>query len=505
MSEKISVLTVQPGISRDSTNFSSRSWIDGEWVRFQFGMPRKMGGYKQLTGGLPNIPRKVYVVPNSPNLNIYIADFESVKYLTINQFGEPVSPDLTNRTPNLFAANLNNNWKFDTMYDSTSDSGIIVAHAAASLNAIDSTIETPVYYGDILSNNQLIPTGHSVSGGIVALHPYLFMYGNYGDVKWTTPSDVTQILESARVTGSKIVAGMATRGGNTSPAGLLWSLDSVIRITNVGVEFSFDTVTDESSILSSNSIIEYDGIFYWIGVDRFLMYNGTVQELKNDMSINFFFENLNYAQRQKVWATKITRFGEIWWHFPKGTSTEANWALIYNVREQTWYDTPSNAPTFNSNRSAGYFPQVFPNPIWASNVPDNDGNYSVWIHEKGYNKVMRDNTITPILSKVQSCFFSFCAEGIDGQVGGMSKNTYLYQLEPDFISKGDMALRVQGKSYANSTPNTYDPIAFNSATEKIDIRIQAREMSLIFENNAQNGSFQMGKILTVVKTGDDRP
>ncbi len=120
----------------------------------------------------------------------------------------------------------------------------------------------------------------------------------------------------------------------------MWSLDSVIRVTQVGtaaIEFRFDTVTSQSSILSNKSIIEYDGIYYWAGVDRFLMYNGIVQELPNSMNLQYFFGNLNYAQRQKVWATKYTKYGEIWWHFPALTSTECDQAIIYNVREQTWY------------------------------------------------------------------------------------------------------------------------------------------------------------------------
>jgi len=234
MTNKISLLLPQAGIKRDGTNFASRNWIDGQWVRFQRSLPRKMGGYKQLVNNLPNVPRKIFIFPNSPNFNVYIADYATVKYLTIDQFGNVVgAPTLQDRTPVPFAANLNNNWKFDTMYSNISNSSVIITHAAQSMSAIDNTVETPIYYGDSLAITPFVPTGVSVSGGITVLHPFLFMFGNYGDVKWSFPGDPTTVMDDARVTGSKIVAGFPTRGGNTSPAGLLWSLDSLIRVTQV--------------------------------------------------------------------------------------------------------------------------------------------------------------------------------------------------------------------------------------------------------------------------------
>jgi hypothetical protein len=90
------------------------------------------------------------------------------------------------------------------------------------------------------------------------------------------------------------------------------------------------------------------------------MYNGVVKEIPNVMNQNWFFDNLNYSQRQKVWASKVPRFGEIWWFYPRGNATECNDAIIYNVRENTWYDAGS---ALGARRSAGYFSEVFHYPI----------------------------------------------------------------------------------------------------------------------------------------------
>lgn len=498
MSQKTSLIQFNPGIRRDGTRFASRNWNDGVWTRFQRGLPRKMGGYKQIFGGLQNVPRKVFILPNSPNYNVYVADFETIQYFTIDQFGNVISP-LNDRTPDLFINNLNNNYKFDTMFSTINESSVIIMHASQSLSQIDNEVETPVYYGDSMSTDAFQSTGISVSGSIAVFHPFLFMFGNSGDVKWSAPNDPTVVLDDARVTGAKIVAGSQTRGGNTSPAGLLWSLDSVIRVTQVGtvsIDFNFDTVTDESSILSSRSIIEYDGQFYWVGIDKFLLYNGTVQEIQNNLSTNFFFENINYSQRQKVWATKNTRFGEIWWFFPFGGSIECNWAVVYNIREQTWYDTPVN-------RGDGYFTQVFHYPIWADN--DNPNDYGIWIHEKGYNKVDIDLNTTPIQSFIETSDFSYCGYSLDGQFAGTDKNTIIERIEPDFNQVGDMTAIIKKKKYASSPTVDSIPYTFTPETEKIDMREQGREVSIRFESNDIDGFYEMGNVLVVVRPGDDRP
>jgi hypothetical protein len=122
----------------------------------------------------------------------------------------------------------------------------------------------------------------------------------------------------------------------------------------------YDIISSQSSILSSQSVIEYDGIYYWCGVDRFLLYNGVVKEIKNNFNQNYFFDNLNYNQRQKVWAQKVPRFGEIWWFYPSGDSEECNNAVIYNVREDVWYDAGF---ALGARRTAGFFSQVFKYPI----------------------------------------------------------------------------------------------------------------------------------------------
>jgi hypothetical protein len=221
-----------------------------------------------------------------------------------------------------------------------------------------------------------------VSGGVVVLHPYVFVYGNNGLIRNCAagnPNDwVSADANETNVASTKIVKGLPVRGGSNAPSGLFWSLDSLIRVsynpTTITVGgtpqtfyWRYDIISSQSSILSSQSVIEYDGIYYWAGVDRFLLYNGVVKEIPNTFNQNYFFDNLNYDQRQKVFATKVPRFGEIWWFFPSGNSTECNDCVIYNIRENCWYDL---GEALGARRSAGFFSQVFHYPInagWETN------------------------------------------------------------------------------------------------------------------------------------------
>lgn len=218
-------------------------------------------------------------------------------------------------------------------------------------------------------------SGISVSGGAVVLFPYLFVYGNFGLIQNSAALNVqdwySAIANKTFVASTKIVKGLPVRGGANAPSGLFWALDSLIRVSYVPTTVTvgstsstfywrYDIISSQTSILSSQCVIEYDGIFYWIGIDRFLMYGGTVKEIPNSFNQNYFFDNLNFAQRQKVWAQKIPRYGEIWWFYPKGTATECTDAIIYNIRENCWYDA---GQALGARRCAGYYSQVFHYPV----------------------------------------------------------------------------------------------------------------------------------------------
>ena len=352
----------------------------------------------------------------------------------------------------------------------------------------------------------------SVSGGIVMLFPYLFAYGNNGLIENCAAGDFNNwtSADSNRnnISSTKVVKGLPVRGGTTSPAGLFWTLDSVVRVTyapttvgNQTLYWRYDLITQQSSIMSSQCVIEYDGIFYWVGSDRFLMYNGVVQEVENKQNNNYFFDNLNYVQRQKVWVSKVPRWGEIWWFFPSGDSEECNDAIIYNVREKVWYDA---GQALGARRSAGVFTEVFRRPIWAGNVQNTAGKYTLWQHETGTNEVYT-NQVNAIDSFFETNIIGL-RMGLVGTVEQPGDNvwTRCERIEPDFVQNGDMEVIVLGKGYAEDTTQESAPYTFAPDTLKVDMREQYREMRMRFKSNTQNGDYFMGRVLLSIDTGDVR-
>ena len=375
MAEQIVQIMSKPGIKRDGTKFEGDQYVDGQWVRFQRGLPRKIGGYRSINKFLRGLPRALHEYTQDLLTYVHAGSSDRLERFFIDAtYNTSV---ITDRTPSSgFTVADGNMWQFATAYDTTNGNQI-VAQVAPNLNCICNSDGGALFVGDLLGTSALtqvttVPGNFSVTGGVVTLPPYTFAFGNDGYAAWSVPNDPADFTGSgagnAYITGQKIVKGMPLRGGpGNSPSGLFWSADSLIRGTYVGgtAVFQFDTISTQSSILSANSVIEYDGIFYWIGTDRFLTFNGVVREVENNLNLNFFFDNLNYAQRQKVFAYKVPRFGEIWWCFPFGDSLEPNHAVIYNVRENTWYDTALP----NGGRGAGLFPAVFSKPLLSGVEP----------------------------------------------------------------------------------------------------------------------------------------
>jgi hypothetical protein len=373
MTTKVFALDTKPGIQRDGTVFDKDVYNDGRWVRFQRGRPRKMWGYREIIDNLAGPSRGIYMDPRANFTNIYSGFNNGLQLLPIDNNG--IGTGLIDLTLSNFTPSNDNVWQFDALRDVGGAGADLLAHPGRNLSDINNQINTPVLAGDIAGTTfaQLYDTASGdpveVSGGVVVLHPYVFVYGNQGLIKncsagnpydWSSP-DANEVNAAS----TKIVQGLPV---------LFWSLDSLVRVSyqpaTVGASqifWRYDIISSQSSILSSQSVIEYDGIYYWCGVDRFLMYNGVVKEIPNPYNQNWFFDNLNYAQRQKVWVSKVPRFGEIWWFYPRGESLECNDAVIYNIRENCWYDAGT---ALGAYRSAGYFSQVFHYPVNADWTPN---------------------------------------------------------------------------------------------------------------------------------------
>ena len=601
------VLRSQPGIKRDGTRFEGDNYVDGQWVRWQRGLPRKMGGYRatqkylqEISRGFSTFTQMNFVYCHSGSDN-YLERFTidstanssivtdrtpvsaaatatvtltggaagSVDTITVdgvnimsgsvafttdlattaaavasNINSHTSSPEYTaaavgavitisaassaGSDPNGFVvlvtattitytktnmsggsfayvSSPENMWMFDYQYDSSSNQNYLIAHAAPNLDCICNDQGGQIFFGEVLGTGLLksvsLPPDANATGGIVSLHPYLFYYGTDGIVGWSVAGEPTNLTGSgsglARVWGQKIIKGMPLRAGSGSaPAGIFWAFDAVIRATFTGgaTVFQFDVIATDTSIISPQCVVDYDGVFFWCGVDRFLMFNGVVREVPNQMNLNYFFDGLNQRQRSKVFAFKVPRYGEVWWCYPRGDATECTHAVIYNVRENTWYDT--ELP--NYGRSAGQFNNSFAAPV-LTGVEDSGSGYRVWVQEQLTDEYDGPN-IRPIRSYFETADLSKLVQG---------QNEYLRitTIEPDFVQRGPMTVQVTGRANARapevySTIFTFPENASTPHEQIVMLKEQRRELRVRFESNAVYGDYQMGQIIGHLSTGD---
>jgi hypothetical protein len=431
---------------------------------------------------------------------------------------------ITQVTPNL-------QWQFDVIYDTVNFLGLgagnyLVAHAAPNATDPTSTAVGPIYAGPVYGSGALYPiVGANIpvsaagvsgfSGGILALPPFLTAFGNDG--LWacsnTTGTGTGQYQPSpfsfcasnsgsnsllTSITRQKIVAGRPLRGGGgNSPAALYWSLDSLIRGTFVGgtTVFSFDTLSSNISVMSAASIIDYDGTFLWLAQDRFMMFNGVVAELPNPFSQNWLFDNINRAYSGKCFAFKVPRFAEVWWCYPRGNATECSHAVIYNVRDQVWYDTPLP----EGGRSSGFFSAGYLGPIMTGtqlNTFNSGANQSnLFQHEYG-----KDALYGPQSAAVLSYFTTAQFTPFDASPASEESQS-ITRVEPDFVQTGDMQMNILTQANAKAPQQVMGPYTVTSSidttsqSQTIPLSTSGRLISFQFVSSTLNGDYQCGRII----------
>jgi hypothetical protein len=509
-----------PGIKRDGTVLEGDFHVDGQWCRWQRGLPRKMGGYSQISSQLSGPVREVNVDSSGGQTIIHSFSSTGIERIAIdNLTGVPTS--VISRTPAGFVSNANYEWTSATIYNAGGSNNAIVAHVAPNLGQIDNEVGGLLYLGATTGTGAFtqitdanVTGANALAGGVVALHPYLCVFGQAGGFAWSRPNEPEHFNGAgagfARITQSKLVAGMPLRGGpGSSPSGLLWSTDSLLRAYFTGGQtvFAFDTISDSISIMSPNAIVEFEGIFYWVGIDKFYMFNGVVREMPNTLNLDWFFEGLNFAQRSKVFAFSIPRYGEIWFCYPRGTATECSHAVVFNTRESAlagrpvWYDT--ELPV--GGRTTGISARVFPRPLMVGATP-HSSKYRIYQHELGTDAVEG----TPIVTNAIDSYFETADISMPkGAPFGKAANQWLRvsMIEPDFVQSGDMTVQITGTTNARANEVNGAEISFPATPSAphqqiVPSKEARRNLRFKFRSNAIGGNYKMGYCLAHVEPSD---
>jgi len=169
--------------------------------------------------------------------------------------------------------------------------------------------------------------------GSSTMDPMLIRWSAQGDPFNWTPNATSQAGFTRLSHGSQIVTYVQTRQEI-----VILTDSSVYSLQYLGPPYVWRSqlLGDNISIIGPNAAVIGSGIVYWMGVDKFYMYDGRVQTLNCDLR-RFIFQNINLAQSQQVFASTNEGFNEIWWFYCSANSTTIDTYVIYNYLEKVWY------------------------------------------------------------------------------------------------------------------------------------------------------------------------
>jgi hypothetical protein len=160
-------------------------------------------------------------------------------------------------------------------------------------------------------------------------------------IRWADQESVTDWLPTAanqagslRLShGSKIIAALQTRQEI-----LVWTDTSLYSLQYLGAPLVWGAqlLGDNISIVGPNAPSVASGIVYWMGVDKFYMYDGRVQTLQCDLR-KYVFQDINATQYLAYFSGTIEGFNEVWWFYASQNSSTIDRYVVYNYLERIWY------------------------------------------------------------------------------------------------------------------------------------------------------------------------
>ena len=165
------------------------------------------------------------------------------------------------------------------------------------------------------------------------LDPMLVRWSDQESVTMWTPAATNQAGDIRLSRGSKIVACVQNRQEI-----VVWTDTSVYSFQYIGTPgvWGSNIIGDNISIMGQNAAILAAGTTYWMGIDKFYKYSGTVTTLRCDLR-EYIYANINQNQAQQIFAGTVEGFNEVWWFYCSANSTVVDSYVVYNYQDDIWY------------------------------------------------------------------------------------------------------------------------------------------------------------------------
>jgi hypothetical protein len=340
----------------------------------------------------------------------------------------------------------------------------------------------PIFQNSLIVSDAsrfLLVFGTNDYGGTV-LDPMLIRWSDQENPFVWAPS-ITNQAGSIRLShGSEIITVIQSRQEI-----VVLTDQAVYSLQYLGPPFVWRTelLGDNISVAGPNAVVLASGVTYWMGIDKFYMYDGRVNTLSCDLR-RYVFQDLNTEQRQQIYGGTSEAYNEIWWFYCSTSSTVNDRYVVYNYLEKIWYyGTMGRTAWLDSGL------QPFPLAATYSNRLVNQ--------EDGIDD-QETNTPVAIDAYISSSEFD---------IGDGHNFGFVYRIIPDLTFAGSTADAAQvtmtlypmqnsgsGVSYSGSAPVTRST-TYNITEEftgQIYTRVRGRQMIFKIQSTTAGTNWQLG-------------
>jgi hypothetical protein len=211
--------------------------------------------------------------------------------------------------------------------------------------------------------------------GSTTLNPMLIRWSDQESAANWTPAATGQAGSLTLSRGSAIAAVAQTRQEI-----LVWTDTALYSLQYLGppIVWGSQILADNVTIVSDRAWAVAAGVVYWMGDEKFYVFDGRTSTLQCDIR-KFIFDDFNQGQNLQVFASTVEQFSEVWWFYCSASSTTVDRYAVYNYAEKIWYYGSMARTAWND---ASVFSNI---PVAA------DYNYQLLYHEIGCD----DGSVNP--------------------------------------------------------------------------------------------------------------
>lgn len=481
-------IQIPPGVVRNSTEYATGGrWYDANFVRFYDSQPRPIGGWSKVTAS-PLAGKCREIISWRTNADAkWLAMGTSQKL-----YATRLNGTVFDITPAGFAAGSDDVVEGVGYGTGAYGSGIYGAPATTPI-----TLPLSVWHLDTWGQNLVgcmrgdgklyewslvgatpaalianAPTG--CIGVLVTEQRHMVALGAGGNVRkvqWShkedntswTPSTTTEAGSFELQTKGVIQRAIKVRGQNL----ILTDVDAHV-MTHIGFPFVYsrNRVGTDCGVVGPCAAASIESLGVWMGLQGFWFFEGAgVQPLPCDVS-DYVFSRLNRAAAAKTVAAHVGAFGEVWWFYPSGSSTEPDSYVVWSYREKHW-------SIGSLSRTAWTDVGAFPYPLGVGT--DNH----LYRHEEG---MLADG-----VSKAASTFLRSGAIDIeDGE-----QLIHARKILPDEKQSGSVSVLAYVRQTPNGAETQKGPYVVR-ADGYTDCRFSGRQLSLRIQP-VDDSSWRIGK------------